>query len=165
MKTANELASGQFVEKLAVKGFIPPSYGLGMLADYRAELKIAADRATYLHSTEMPTIYTHSLIDSLAYSLARVDLLVNRGTGTERHRETWALTMGLIGCMMRDTFKADEIFFLTADFDEETQFDQFKVQEVQTFILDGFGLNYTIIDADKEQAIDDITRVIEPYFA
>lgn len=162
---ANELASDEFVERLAVHSFFPPAYGLGLLADYRTELKIAADRATHLHRVDMPTIYTHSLIDSLAYSLARVDVQQEFGTLTPSQRDTWSLTMGIIGCMLRDTFKADEIVFLKGDFNIDTHYDQAKLQEIQSFILDGFAMNYTIIDVEGEGVIDDIATVIRSYIS
>lgn len=163
---SNELAADYFTEKLAVQSESYPSYApLGFSADYRIELKIAADRATRLGSTEKPMLYTHSLIDSLAYSLARVEVQVNFGAGGERLREVWALTMGICGTMLRDTLKADEILFLTADFDPDTHYEQAKIQTLQAFILDAFEYDYTVIDVDQEDAIDDIARVIAGHIA
>lgn len=129
---------------------------LGLLSDYRTELKIAADRATHLHSTDKPVLYTHSLVDSLAYALARIEIQVNAGVGSERTRETWVLTMAVIGVMLRDTFKADETIFLRADFEEES--DQAKIQEMLNAVLDGYLFDYTIVEADN--ALDDVARII-----
>lgn len=159
-KIANELAADHFTEKLAVQNEVFPAYAaLGFHADYRVELRLASERATRLTGVDMPTLYTHSLIDSLAYGLARVELQVEAGITDEK----WALTTALVGTMLTDTFKADEILFLMADFDLETQFEQAKIQAIQAFILDGYEMNYTIIDA--EDAVDDISRVISSYIA
>lgn len=138
---------------------------LGLLADYRAELLLASRRATVLHSAERATLYTHSLADSLAYSMARVDTQQKHGVGSPTTRATWVLTMAIISDMFRDTFKADEIFFLSADFDPDEQQMQFKIQEIQGFILDAFALNYTIIDAESQGVVEDIAKVIEPYIS
>lgn len=162
-KVANKLAADYFTQKLSVWGessLWPQFSATGFFADYRAEMLVAARRSTRLHTSDMATIYTHSLIDSLSYSLIRLDTQVNSGA-SEKTLETWALTMGLIGCMFRDTFKADEIFFLMADFDPET--DQAKIQETLGFVLDGYEVSYTILDADSETVVDDIATVIKSY--
>lgn len=163
-KIANELAADYFTGELAVNEANPYVSGvaLGLHADYRTELKIAADRATLLHSTEMPVLYTHSLIDSLAYALTRVDTQVTYGAGSESQRETWALTMGIIGLMLRDTFKADETIFLRAEFEADS--DQDKLQEVLESVLEIYEFNYSIIDvSDPSLASEDVAKIIDAY--
>lgn len=163
-KIADELARDYFTEKLAVAGKVfPAHYALGLLADYRAENMLMSQRATVLHSVEMPVLYTHSLIDSLTYSLLRVDNQQRHQNVSAKMAETWALTMGMAGVMLRDTYKADETFFLMADFDPEESYESFKIQETLGFVLDGYEINYQIIDANTETAIDDIADTIRSY--
>lgn len=108
-------------------------------------------------------MYTHSLIDSLAYTLVRLDTLVTQNVGSEQTRETWALTMGVIGIMLRDTFKSDETFFLHADFEKDS--DEDKLQEVYESILQAFEVNYVTINVkDFDTATDDVARIIEGHF-
>lgn len=141
---------------------LPGGVALGLQSDYRTELKIAADRATQLHSVTMPVLYTQSLIDSLAYSLTRVEIQATQGAGSAKQRETWALTMATIGLMLRDTFKAEEIIFLRGEFDEDS--DEAKIQAMIEAILDGYNFNYTIIEVDDlDTATDCVAAVIEDY--
>jgi hypothetical protein len=158
-----ELTQHHFTEKLGAYTIADNHVRVnGLLTDYRNEIRLAAKRATAIHSSVRPMIYTHSLIDSLAYSLMRVDAQQEANV-SERIRETWALTMGLIGCMLRDTHKADETFFIMADFDPATHYDQAKLQETLGIILDGYEIPYTILDTDAEGVVDDIATVIGSY--
>jgi len=161
-KISDELARDFFTEQLFVhSGLFGKEPYLGMLSDYRVDTLIMAQRATLLHRVDRPTLYTHSLIDSLAYSLVRVDNQQTHQNVSLKQQETWALTMGLAGVMLRDTFKADEIFFVVGDFDPDTQYDNAKLEQTIGFILDGYEMNYHVIE--PENAVDNIASIIAGY--
>jgi len=113
----------------------------------------------------MPTLYTHSLLDSLAYSIARVETMATGGAVSEATMERWAVTMATISMMLRDTFKADEVIVLRADFNPDTHFEQEQVQRMLLGIVDEFGIDYTLIDVDEraDVAVKDIAVQIEAH--
>lgn len=138
-----------------------PVYALGPTADYRIELKLALNRALK-RTHDLPVLYTHSLIDNLAYStfaVARAKDFQAVAIGTA---ERLVLAMTIISQILTDSFKYEHLFFLHGDFDLEEDFEQYELQTLLQMIMDSYELNYSIIEAD-EHAPDNIAAVLEGY--
>lgn len=123
---------------------IPKTYVLGRQADYRVELKLASDRAfvSQQHKTQAwHHVYTHSLLDSVAYSTLRL-LDFREKDATQYMIDKWIMTTGVIAAMMRDTFEHDHLLFLTGG-DKE-------ISEMLVTVMDSAELKYTILDQDKD---------------
>jgi hypothetical protein len=83
----------------------------GSLADYREELLLASQRATYGPIiNEERTIFTHSLIDSFAYATVRYKFMAEMDSASDDTIFSWWLTVNTIGRIFRDTFKADKVY-------------------------------------------------------
>lgn len=118
-------------------------YELGLNADYRVEVKLAVDRAFSIQAYDRQVwhvVYSHTLLDSVAYSTLRM-ISFQEKESSQYIVDKWMFTTGVIGAMMRDTFKADHIFFLPGG-DEE-------IEKALQMILDMNDLEYTVLDDDK----------------
>ncbi len=132
----------------------------GSHTDYRYELKLASEQA--LEKPEKHTLYTHSLIDGLAYSTLKVERYRKHKSVSEYTFNTALLTLALIGAMFRDSFKYDEIFFLDV-FPKDTE--GRVVQDRVQMVLDEFELPYTILPAASEnyEWVDEAINTIQAH--
>src|SRR5579864_6164392 len=69
---------------------VPSEHAVGVLADYRVELKLATDRCFATISATEDSIFEHSLIDSLAYSSYR--FVTVRDYSDQYNIDKWAAT-------------------------------------------------------------------------
>lgn len=138
-------------------------FAVGHLADYRAELKIAIDRALEHHTeipgTEIIVCRPHSLIDSLAYAAVRVQQIINEGVGSERDSFVWQVTLATIGSLIVDSFKADLVIFLPIE--PENPFEaaiELGIKEV----LSQYNIPHEIVNEETfEQTLEVIATLVE----
>lgn len=130
-------------------------YQLGRNADYRVEVKLAVDRVFAVAAYDKQVwhgIYTHTLLDSVAYSTLRLLSFQEKET-SQYMADKWVFTTGIIGAMMRDTFKADHIFFLPGG-DEE-------IEEALKATLEISDLEYTVLTDDKLAKVKEVIKWTE----
>jgi hypothetical protein len=95
------------------QAFATSREAVGQLADYRKELSIAVSRAIYPSRLDLNveySVFPLSLIDSFAYATVRYKTLLEQGIVTDEVLDTWWLTLSMISCMYRDSFKADKVY-------------------------------------------------------
>lgn len=158
---AEELGQ-HFDERLAVQEYLlwsDPHYA-GVNTDYRWALKLACQQATWENKNGMPTIFTHSLLDGLAHATIAVERHAKFDNVSQYTRDKWLLTFGLIGVMFRDSFKADEVFFM--DVYEGEDDERYIVQERIRMILDEFQISYHVLDVEsRDKWIEQASAIIE----
>lgn len=136
-------------------------YALGITADYRIELMLATSRI--FEKPDRPTIYTHSLLDNLAYvSFALARYNYSPGVSSEQVDRMVLLT-GVIGLMLHDSFSYDHVFFLQKEFDPDDDYEQNSIQQLLDLILVNYQINYSILDADDESVVEKIAPVVKGY--
>jgi hypothetical protein len=139
----------RFPEELACKvyNYHGDEHYMGVNTDYRWELKAAVDHATWENKNGMPTIFSHSLLDSLAYVTLAVERHAKFDNVSDYERDKTILMFGLVGAMFRDSFRGD-VFFIEAW--QEGDGVAYEVQERIRLILDEFGIGYTVFAPDKD---------------
>lgn len=161
---AKELGE-EFGDSLAIDDDVYLTQGankaLGTFADYRVELALASNRI--FRDSEGSTLYTHSLIDNLAYaSYALLRYELSPGISDESANRLIVL-LSIIGVMLKDSFKYDHVFFLTGDFDPNDKWDEYNLQAILQMIMDDYQINYSIIDSDDTEAVEKITQTLRSY--
>lgn len=141
---ADDLAQ-DFADEIAVKMWNPHEdpYMAGVNTDYRHAMRVAVSHAVYEAKGDLPILHSHSLLDSLAYATLTVERHAKFENVNEYTRNKWWLTFGLIGCMLRDSFKADAVFFINWF---ELEDDGYEVQERIRLILDEFQIRYRVFE-------------------
>jgi hypothetical protein len=145
------------------------NFAVGTMADYRVELKIATDRIfTDWRDTDLmwskSMLYTHTLLDSLAYATLALQRHTEYGGVTQYTLDKSAATMAVIGAMFRDSFRFNHIFLIERAAFIDASFEGHDVQERLKLILDEFRLPYTILTEErKEQWADDVEETIKAY--
>jgi hypothetical protein len=109
----------------------------GMFTDYRVELKLAVDRALEMERLDH-AVYTHSLIDSLAYTARRLNRIANHGGISEDLAVSWVNVLELVSSLAIDSFRSDFIFFVQGGNVEQ--------YEALREVLDAFQLSYIEVD-------------------
>jgi hypothetical protein len=97
---------------------------VGMLADYRNELRMAIDRAR-AHLESENCIFVTSLLDSIAYSTYRTESLL-RNEAPRELIQRWILVSDVITMLASDSFEYDLLFFVPLIPDEDT--DEFALE-------------------------------------
>lgn len=91
---------------------------IGWPADYRTDLLILADRLVYaLEPPKEDTVYTTTLLDSLAYAILRDE--ANNSNDPGKLFQTVANVSVIMDCFM-DTFDFDKVIHLASDPDEDS---------------------------------------------
>ena len=132
-------------------------YALGSMADYRVELNLALQRS--LAERTGPTLYTHSVLDNLAYlsfAISRYQLGTVGQDTIQRAVMAWTLT----GLILADTFKYGHVFLLQKDFDSDLEYESHELQIILQMILDQYQVNYSIIDV-KDDPVEKIAETLE----
>lgn len=117
----------------------------GFLVDYREELLLAAFRSTRDDSGNM--IYTHSLIDSMAYSTLRLSDSLNSATVSQIEIARWGVTFDAILSMLTDGFKADQVLYISYRGDDQ---DSKDLDEALKATLDKLEISHSVIDPSDE---------------
>jgi hypothetical protein len=142
---------------------VSDEFALGALADYRAELGLATDRCFQIQSEpKNPTIFEHTLIDSLAYASLRYVMMRDYQNVDEYTQEKWASVAALAGAMLRDTFRYDHVFFISRTFEGDGDVEE-EIQSALLSVLEGFGIPYTHLEGKYEENRDAIAQTIEAY--
>jgi len=134
-------------------------YALGSVADYRIELKLALERS--LEKPSGATLYTHSVLDNLAYlsfAISRYQM----GTVGEETVQRAVLAWTLTGLILTDSFKNDHVFLLQGKFDPEDDYESAELQIILQMILDQYQVNYSIIDVDDDP-VEKIAETLGTY--
>jgi hypothetical protein len=135
----------------------------GITTDYRHELQLATRYADdMMQKRDKPTLFTHSLLDSVAYASLKLERYMEHGAVSEYTQDKAILTFGVIGAMFKDTFKADEVLFLTMYRAEEGE--AYVIQERVRMILEEFSIPYTDFDFFKEtteRVANDVRKRVE----
>ena len=141
LRLADHLAN-EFDERIAVQSYELWDDGnyRGSETDYRYAVKLAATQATWENQSGLPVLFTHSLLDGLAYATLTTERHLKFQNVSEYTRDKALLVLALIGAMFRDSFKADQILFLNL-FEEDDE--RYEIQERIRLILDEFQLPYT----------------------
>lgn len=134
---------------------IPDGIAVGTLADYRVEIKLAVDRAFAMQAVGVPTIYEHTLIDSLAYASLRFMDMRDLNNVDEYTQEKWATVTAIVGAMVRDTFRYDHVFVIEGGDDD--------LQKALVVALDAFGVSYSMLSGKYKENLASIKYVIETY--
>jgi hypothetical protein len=132
-------------------------YAVGYLADYRMELALAVERVFQAADDlgiNSHVIYSHSLLDNVAYSAIRL-ISLRDGGASEYTLEKWRALVTIIAVMCRESFKSDHIFFLHSD-DEE----QATLENALLTVLDSFNLDFTTLDGTEEENIETVNDII-----
>lgn len=151
----------RFIPKLAMKDehLDETTYALGSVADYRVELKLALERS--LERPSGATIYTHSVLDNLAYltfAISRYQM----GTVSQETAQRAVLAWTLAGLILTDSFKHDHVFFLQGKFDPNDDYESAELQVILQMILDQYQVSYSIIDIDDDP-VEKIAATLETY--
>jgi len=117
----------------------PLAYGLD--ADYRTETLVAIER-TFDMQRKDSCVFTHSLIDSVAYSALRLQRMLDWGGVRDETLMTWACTAQQNGNLLRDSFRHDFVFFLTKDYDTKKEKEQIILQESLEEVMDAFEIPF-----------------------
>ena len=134
-------------------------YALGATADYRIELRLALERS--LERPSGATIYTHSVLDNLAYltfAISRYQL----GTVSHETMQRTILAWTITGLILMDSFKHDHVFLLQGDFDPTDDYVSHEMQTILQMILDEYQINYSIIDINN-QPVERIAETLGTY--
>lgn len=138
-------------------------YAVGSFADYRVELKLALNRVLEKPQTQ-PTIYTHSILDNLAYITSTIARYADHKAVTFDTLERSILTMTMIGTVVTDTFEYDHIFLLKGDFSPELDYEDFELQASLWMVLDQYELDYSVINVD-ENAANNVGDIVGEYLS
>lgn len=144
-----------YVTDLDVTG----EYALGVTADYRIELKLATSR---LFRQDKTAIYTHSVLDNLAYvAFAFNRYQISPGVRNEA-AETMMTVLLMLGIMVKDSFTYDHVFLLERKFSVDDDYESAQIQAALRMILNSYEINHTVIDLDQEP-VDRIAEVLGAY--
>lgn len=124
--------------------FIDQDPDLGFLADYREELLLAAQRATYSSSD---LIFYHSLIDSMSYTSLRLTGLMNHDPTNQSEIGRWSIVFDACLSMIVDGYKADKTLYIPYQGDDQ---DSKDLDEALRATLESLKIDHTIIDPDTE---------------
>jgi hypothetical protein len=131
----------------AISGWLPleEDQPVGLLADYRTEILVAAHRAV---RNDGGLIYTLSLIDSLAYTAVRCSA-VSQAAGNELDEQgiRWFSALGIITQMARD-WNRDGALFLYIPLRESVVFDDDTraLDETLVAAMREYDVRYKTID-------------------
>lgn len=138
-------------------------YAVDGLADYRVEVKIAAERATAPKSFQKPKtiLYTHSLLDSLIYSTLKYERVVSHENVDQYLLEKSVMVMTLAAAFIRDTFEYDHVFFILTDHEDKKAYESMAKN-----VLDGFEIDHTVLRGDDHlQWEDQAATILEGYLS
>ena len=127
-------------------GGISEEYAEGLSADYRVELWIAAGRAMYNYGN---MIFTHSLLDSLAYASVRCSAALQAAGGDLSPQSVrWLTTLGAISRMAHD-WKKDDALFLYLPYsgnDDDSQ----ALDDTLVAAMREYDVAYEVINPEEE---------------
>ena len=112
---------------------------LGFLSDYRSEILLASYRACHMVKNDN-MIYTHSVLDNLAYALSIVSLKIQNDTIDEQ----WTEAFKWMPYLVRDSLMADLV--ITFNKKEDDELLSLFNQNLK-FIVDNYSL-YAIENTD-----------------
>jgi len=115
---------------------------LGALADYRVELRLAIQRA-YASLNLDHIIFTHTLVDSLAYVHIRQRNVIE---GNDDQRLRWAITGETVGLLFGDSFSADFVFYLPPTTDDPWTLD---LDRALHLVMDFYEILPRQVDAEE----------------
>lgn len=137
----------------------PPEYGLGTLADYRAELHHAMQRffvQKEAYDKGQNVIMTHSLIDSFAWSSWNAQRQVETGIGLNNGQQIYTAT--LLGQILLDSFYATHLFMIEGYTDSDDQY----LYEIMMLVAEDLAVPKTPLYSDeKEQWAQICANIIE----
>lgn len=135
-----------------VKGIkaAPAGVALGVLADYRVELQLLANR---LPETQLvgKSVYTHSVIDSLAYIAVRYIGYRDFYGGDDEALQKWSSLALLAGECIKDSFRYDSVFFIKSDNPEDE-----LMQDALESVLVSFDIKFTVLSGNFEDNLKTI---------
>lgn len=134
-----------------------PDLATGTLADYRVEMKLAIDRCFDMQVDE-PRIFEHTLIDSLAYAATRAITISQMVGEDDPTLLKWTALTGLIGSLLSDSFKADQVFFIEAQTDDEQTV---AIENALRSVLEATSLNFTTLSGTPEENMAEAHRVLQ----
>ncbi len=109
----------------------------------------------------MATLYTHSVLDNLAwlsFALSRY----RAGTVSSETIQRAVLAWTLTGLILSDSFRNDHVFFLQGEFDPDDDYESHEMQTILQMILDEYQVNYSVIDINDEP-VEKIMETLGPY--
>lgn len=136
-------------EKLGASSGVFPGIdvALGLAADYRTELYLASNRALWMgQPNQPPGIYWHSLLDNMAYSTLNLALLMKEDGVPEFLFDRWGLVVATVGRLFEDSWKAEKIYFLDKESDDE---DEILYLDAWREVLSVTDLEYETINVDE----------------
>ena len=135
----------------------PDDPAVGMLTDYRIEMQMALLRA--LRPSSKDEIFTHSLIDSTAYSTLKLDDMIDADADMP-DTFRWILAAGAITSVAEDSFQADFIFLLPGYDDDGLDFNK-RLYETLVEVLELAVPEYVLIQGDLERRVEIIRNVVQ----
>ncbi len=91
---------------------------MGDIADYRTELSLALLRQTEMERYD-DAVFTGTVLDNYCYALARTVRYANSPATSDKTLMTWIRTAELLAMIVRDSFKADKVVFITNPLQED----------------------------------------------
>ena len=136
-------------------------FALGILADYRSELKLALNRYEFSYEYNS-TIQTHSLIDSVAYSALKYSLMSQISVYSSLSVINAELTFNTIRAIMRDSFVYDAVF-LTKSTDPATDPADEELRDILVQTMDFYNISYTELSGDIQVDVKTIKSAIKSW--
>lgn len=129
-------------------------FALGPLADYRQELRISTQRVRFLSNnnplmSKRDLIFTHSLIDSVAYPTVRLFNMINSGSVSEDEVFRWEMLLNMNALLLRDTQPEVPVIFLAGN--DGDYFNQ-NLETAIRSILNDWGIPHTELTSLNEAA-------------
>lgn len=116
---------------------------IGELADYRMEVFLAVARVMNQSQPSWHTVYTHTLVDSMAYPGVRLQTLLNSDLLTPDDELRWNLTLHTNALMAHDSFASDQVLFLPGN--DGTDFSR-RLEEALKIVLEEMNTKYVVLD-------------------
>ena len=147
------------------QSMVPGGIAIGQLADYRAESHLATSRIfqeQIMRNNGLNMIYTHSLIDSLAYTSLRNENMQD-GIVDENTKNAWFVWLGMLMIMGMDSLRADLLFFLEGhDYrDGYSILVEEALHDVIAFFQMGDQIN--LLANDRSQRGEESAAIIKEY--